>query len=194
MQERITPELVLHGYRVGVFPMADDDGTIWWYSPDPRCVFEYERFHVPHGLRRVLRRQPFEIRLNTAFDEVIAACARRAEGTWISEEIQALYGELHRRGYAHSLETWRDGALVGGLYGVAIGGAYFGESMFHRVTDASKVALVALMEHLRRRGYVLIDTQWSTPHLERFGAVEIPRAEYLERLERALGMECVFGG
>jgi len=192
MQPELTPEILICGYQMGLFPMADEDGEIGWYSPDPRCVFEFERFHVPHGLKPVLRRGLFEVRINTAFDEVIQACADRAEGTWISPEIIRVYNELHRLGFAHTVETWRDGQLAGGLYGVAIGGAFFGESMFHRVSDASKVALVALMRRLESRGFVLVDTQWATPHLQRFGAVEIPRAEYLRRLDAALKLACRF--
>ncbi len=192
MQPELTPEILICGYQMGLFPMADEDGEIGWYSPDPRCVFEFERFHVPHGLKPVLRRGLFEVRINTAFDEVIRACADRAEGTWISPEIIRVYNELHRLGFAHTVETWRDGQLAGGLYGVAIGGAFFGESMFHRVSDASKVALVALMRRLESRGFVLVDTQWATPHLQRFGAVEIPRAEYLRRLDAALKLACRF--
>ncbi len=192
MSDPITPQMVLAGYAGGIFPMADPDGEIYWYSPDPRTVFEFDRFHVPKSLRPVLKQKRFEIRVNTAFAEVIAACGERDEGTWISPQIAALYTEVHRAGFAHSVETWQDGQLVGGLYGVTLGGAFFGESMFHRVRDASKVALVKLMERLQARGYTLVDTQWSTPHLARFGAVEIPRAEYLERLDHALRQRCTF--
>lgn len=172
--------------------MADETGEVGWYSPDPRCVFEYSRFRVPRSLRPIIRHRKFEIRVNTAFDEVIRACADRDEGTWISPEFVSVYRELHRMGHVHSVESWRDGKLAGGLYGVTLGGAFFGESMFHRVADASKVALVALIERLKERGFTLIDTQWSTPHLERFGAVEIPRQEYLARLEQALTLGCRF--
>jgi len=192
MLEELTPEIVLHGYRLGIFPMADEFGEISWYSPDPRCIFEYDRFRVPRSLRQVIRRGTFETRANTAFDQVIGACADRSEGTWISPGFAAVYIELHHIGHAHCVESWQDGKLVGGLYGVAIGGVFFGESMFHRVTDASKVALVALIERLKERGFALIDVQWSTPHLQRFGAVEIPRSEYLDRLERALKLPCRF--
>lgn len=188
-QRALTAELVVRGYAAGAFPMADADGEIGWFSPDPRGIFELESFHVPATLRKTVARGASEIRVNTAFADVIAACAQRLDGTWISPEIIAVYVELHRRGLAHSVESWRDGRLVGGLYGVTLGGAYFGESMFYRATDASKVALVALMERLRERGYVLVDTQWLTPHLERFGAVEIPREEYLKRLAAALRLE-----
>ncbi len=192
MREELTPELVLYGYRMGAFPMADEDGEIYWYSPDPRCVFEFDRFHIPHSLRPIIRQARFEVQTDTAFDEVVRACAGRPEGTWISDELIVVYTELHRRGYAHSVEAWQDDKLAGGLYGVALGGAFFGESMFHRVPDASKVALVALVERLKARRFILIDTQWSTPHLERFGAVEIPQREYLRRLEQALQLPCRF--
>jgi leucyl/phenylalanyl-tRNA--protein transferase len=191
-QQRITPELVLQAYRGGIFPMADESGEIYWFSPDPRCIFPLDRFHVPRSLRKTVARQVFEIRVDTAFEQVIAGCADRPEGTWISDRIRALYTELHRRGFAHSVEAWQDGRMAGGLYGVAIGGAFFGESMFARVSDASKVALVALVERLRSRGYTLLDTQWVTPHLARFGAVEIPRPAYLRRLRLALALPCRF--
>jgi leucyl/phenylalanyl-tRNA--protein transferase len=194
MQSELTAEIVLCGYRMGVFPMADLDGVIYWYSPDPRCILDYRRFRVPHSLRPILRRGEFDVRVNTAFDQVIRACADRPEGTWISEEIIAVYSELHRRGYTHSVESWRDGKLVGGLYGLALGGAFFGESMFYHVANASKVALVKLVERLRARRFSLIDTQWSTPHLLRFGAVEVSREEYLKRLEQALTLACRFEG
>lgn len=186
MDDSLTPNQVLAGYRAGIFPMADDDGQIFWFSPDPRCIFEFDHFHVPRTVRRIIRRRVFEIRINTAFAEVMAACAERPEGTWISPEIRAVYQGLHGQGYAHSVEAWKADQLVGGLYGVAIGGAFFGESMFFRVTNASKVALVALMEHLKQRGFTLVDTQWTTPHLTLFGAIEISRPEYLVRLQHAL--------
>lgn len=192
MNELLTPELVIAGYRAGVFPMADEDDCIYWFSPDPRCVLEFDRFKISRSLRQTIRRQVFETRINTAFDEVIAACSTRPEGTWISSTILSVYQTLHRQGYAHSVESWHDDRLAGGLYGIAIGGAFFGESMFHRVSDASKVALVALMEHLQQRGFKLMDTQWSTPHLARFGTIEIPRAEYLTRLRDALRQPCRF--
>ncbi len=173
--------------------MADEDGEIYWYSPDPRCIFDLDRFHVPHGLKPVLNKAKFETRIDTAFGDVLSACADRVDGSWINDDIQRVYNELHEMGSAHSVESWLDGELAGGLYGIAINGAFFGESMFHRVTDASKVALVMLKHHLVARGYTLLDTQWTTPHLARFGAIEIPRAEYLRRLEAALELDCRFG-
>jgi leucyl/phenylalanyl-tRNA---protein transferase len=181
----IDPELLLEGYRMGVFPMAMDDGTIEWFSPDPRAILPLEDFHVPHALRRLLRKKVFEIKINNRFSEVIEACARR-EDTWINREIMESYIRMHELGYAHSVETWAGGNLAGGLYGVAIGGAFFGESMFHRVTDASKIALAALVEHLRARKFALLDTQWLTPHLQQFGGVEISRNHYLRLLRRAV--------
>lgn len=189
----IDPALLVRAYREGIFPMALDDGEIGWFSPDPRAIIPLHTFHVPTRLARVVRSGRFEIRIDTAYEAVMRACGERAgEGTWISEEILQSYVALHRLGLAHSVETWRAGHLVGGLYGVSLGGAFFGESMFHRDTDASKVALVALVDRLRRRGYTLLDTQWSTPHLEQFGTTEIPRAEYLARLRDALGRACSF--
>ena len=166
--------------------MADSrDGRIRWYAPGPRAVIPLDAFHVPRSLRQTVRKSVFEVTVNADFPGVIRACAEREE-TWISAEIERAYTELHRLGLAHSVEAWRAGQLAGGLYGVALGGAFFGESMFSRETDASKVALVALVERLRARGFVLLDTQFLTPHLARFGAVEIPRAEYERRLAEAL--------
>ncbi len=186
--------MLLTAYRRGIFPMAvDKRGRIGWFSPDPRAVIPLDaRFHIPHGLRRVLKRKKFEITSDRDFETVIRECARRREGTWIFPGILDSYCRLHRLGYAHSIETRLDGKLVGGLYGVALGGAFFGESMFHRATDASKVALMALVERLRAGGFVLLDTQWTTPHLQQFGTYEIPRHEYLWHLEHALKLKCQF--
>src|ERR1043166_3535489 len=181
----IPPELLVHGYRLGVFPMAMEDGAIEWFSPDPRAILPLEQFHVPHALQRVLRKGIFEVKIDNRFGEVIRACARR-DDTWINREIVESYERLHELGYAHSIETWSKGKLAGGLYGVVIGGAFFGESMFHRERDASKIALVALVERLRKRKFALLDTQWLTRHLEQFGAIEIPRAHYLKLLKRAV--------
>ncbi|MCH7873134.1 MAG: leucyl/phenylalanyl-tRNA--protein transferase [Planctomycetes bacterium] len=192
MSEELTSELLLAAYSSGVFPMGDPDGEIYWYSPDPRCVLEFDRFHVSHTLRQTVRQRKFEIRIDDSFERVIDSCSNRREGTWISPPVREAYCRLNREGHAHSVEAWRDGKLAGGLYGVAIGGAFFGESMFHTARDASKVALVALMERLKQRGYALVDTQWSTPHLESFGAIEITRGEYLRRLDEAVHMPCRF--
>jgi leucyl/phenylalanyl-tRNA---protein transferase len=188
----ISAELLLHAYRNGVFPMAMDDGEIAWFSPDPRAIIPLdENFHVPHGLRRTLKKQRFEVRFDTAFDDVIQACANRSE-TWINPEIIASYANLHGLGFAHSVEAWRNGRLVGGLYGVSLGGAFFGESMYHEERDASKVALHALVERLRERRFSLLDTQWMTPHLQSFGAYEVPRRIYLQSLAAALSHDCSF--
>jgi len=186
MSQRITPEIVLQGYCIGAFPMGNERGEIHWYDPDPRCIFELDRLKISRSLRQVLRRGEFETRVNTAFAEVMAHCAQRPEGTWISDEIHRVYTALHRAGYAHSVEAWQGDSLVGGLYGVSIGAAFFGESMFHRVGNASKVALVALVERMRERGLTLLDSQWRTPHLASLGAIEIPREEYLRRLDAAI--------
>jgi leucyl/phenylalanyl-tRNA--protein transferase len=188
----IPADLLLHAYRSGAFPMAVPSGELAWFSPDPRAIVPLDgRFHIPHGLQRTLKRNLFEVRINTAFEDVMRGCAER-EDTWISGEIFASYVNLHRLGHAHSVEAWREGRLAGGLYGVAIGGAFFGESMFHRETDASKVALVGLVTRLRERGFTLLDTQWSTPHLRTFGTMEIPRAKYVRLLKSADALECRF--
>jgi leucyl/phenylalanyl-tRNA--protein transferase len=171
--------------------MALESGEIGWFSPDPRGIIPIEGFHVPHGLKRAMKKQRFEVRINSAFEQVMRACAERSE-TWISEEIVVSYVNLHHLGFAHSVETWLNGELVGGLYGVSIAGAFFGESMFHRVTDASKIALLALVQRLRERGYRLLDSQYVTGHLKAFGAVEIPRPEYLKLLRQAIVLDCKF--
>jgi leucyl/phenylalanyl-tRNA--protein transferase len=181
----IDPELLLQGYRLGVFPMALEDDSIQWFSPDPRAILPLEDFHVPHALRRLVRKRVFGTTIDNAFSKVIEACARR-EDTWINLEIIESYMRLHQLGCAHSVEAWKEGRLAGGLYGVAVGGVYFGESMFHHVTDASKIALVALVEHLRARKFALLDTQWLTPHLQQFGGIEISREHYLRLLRRAV--------
>jgi leucyl/phenylalanyl-tRNA--protein transferase len=164
-----------------------------WYSPDPRGVIPLEDFHLPHGLKRTLAKGLFEVRINTAFSAVVEGCANRSE-TWIDGRIKRSYEELHRLGFAHSVEAWQGDVLGGGLYGVALGGAFFGESMFHTVTDASKVALHALVQRMRTQGFGLLDLQWVTPHLATFGAREIPRSEYLRQLEVQLERRCSFSG
>jgi leucyl/phenylalanyl-tRNA--protein transferase len=190
----LTVELLLSAYCQGIFPMAvNRRGDIRWFSPDPRAIIPLDdRFHIPHGLRRTLKKEQFTVTFDQDFPAVIVACSTAHGETWISKGIIRSYGELHRRGFAHSVEAWLGGELVGGLYGVHVGGAFFGESMFHRATDASKVALVALVERLRERGFALLDTQWTTPHLLQFGTYEIPRVEYLRRLEMALTERCQF--
>jgi leucyl/phenylalanyl-tRNA--protein transferase len=191
----IPSDALLSAYANGWFPMASPPGDIRWYSPDPRGIIPLDTFHVPRRLARSLRRQPFEIRVDTDFRAVIAACAERIddEGNWIDHEILESYCVLHELGVAHSVEAWKDGTLAGGLYGVGIGAAFFGESMFHRVNDASKAALAALIDRLRARGYVLLDTQWVTQHLAQFGAIEIPRRRYLRLLDQALKIDASFG-
>jgi leucyl/phenylalanyl-tRNA--protein transferase len=193
----IPAELLVSAYASGWFPMAVDSGEIRWYSPDPRGVLPLDAFHVPQRLSRLIKRGTFELFVDRDFDAVIRACAeaerdRDDPGTWIDAEIVESYGALHRAGLAHSVEAWQDDRLVGGLYGVALGGAFFGESMFHEVRDASKVALAGLVERLRARGFQLLDIQWVTPHLMQFGAVEIPRRAYLKLLEGALAVEADF--
>lgn len=189
----IDPDLLLEAYRLGVFPMAMEDGEIRWFSPDPRTILPLDSFHVPHGLKRERRTQAIEIRINVRFVDVIRACAAR-EDTWINDEIIASYTRLHELGHAHSVEAWSANELVGGLYGVAIGGAFFGESMFHHTTGASKIALWALIERLRSRKFTLLDTQWLTPHLEQFGAREISRQLYLHLLNAAVDQSRNFAG
>ena len=190
-------DLLVSAYASGWFPMAVGEGDIRWFSPDPRGVIPLDTFHVSRRLARVVRRGDFEIAVDRRFEDVIRACAlaeRDAEnaGTWIDDEILQSYCALHEAGFAHSVEVWQNGRLAGGLYGVALGGAFFGESMFHHVTDASKVALVVLVERLRTRGFTLLDTQWTTEHLEQFGAIEIPRARYLRLLSEALQLDRAF--
>ena len=189
----LSPSLLVAAYEAGYFPMAMDDGEIQWYSPDPRGVLPLDRFHAPRRLLRVIRSGRFEVSTDRAFRQVMEACAAdRDDGTWINGEILESYCVLHEHGLAHSVEAWAGGELAGGLYGVSLNGAFFGESMFHRVTDASKVALWALVTRLRERRFSLLDIQWLTPFLERCGAVEIPRDEYLAALARALASDTRF--
>jgi leucyl/phenylalanyl-tRNA---protein transferase len=194
---RLTPDLLLAAYAAGVFPMAEsaDNPELFWVDPRRRGILPLEAFHVPHKLRRVVRQGSFEIRCDTVFEEVIRGCAEATEkrpNTWINDEIVRLYAALFDRGAAHSVEAWQDGTLVGGLYGVSFGAAFFGESMFNRATDASKVALVHLAARLRIGGYRLLDTQFLTPHLARFGGVEITRARYHRLLADALTYRASF--
>jgi len=191
---RLTPELVLQAYAEGIFPMAErrEDNSLFWVSPDRRGIIPLESFHVSRRLARTVRSDRFTVTGDVAFADVMKACAAPAPGrqeSWINAEILRLYIALHASGYAHSIETWRDGQLVGGLYGVTLGAAFFGESMFSRETDASKVALVHLMARLIEGGFVLLDTQFITAHLAQFGAVEIPREDYLVRLRDAVARE-----
>lgn len=186
MPDDLTPDLLIRAYANGVFPMGDDDtGAVRWHAPDPRAHLPLDEFHIPRNLRRRVRRREFEVTADQAFASVIEACADRPR-TWITPRIIGVYTELHERGYAHSVECWQDGELAGGLYGVTLKGAFFGESMFYRVSNASKVALVHLVRQLRAGGYTLLDTQYSTEHLERFGVTTIPRPAFEQKLIRAL--------
>ncbi len=195
--QHLTPELLIAAYSQGIFPMVDSrTGEVGWYSPDPRAIFPLDSFHVPRSLARVVRAGSFELRTDTCFEAVMRACAEPRPGreeTWIDEHMVAAYAGLWHAGLAHSVEAWRDEQLVGGLYGVHIGSAFFGESMFSLPelggTDASKVCLVGLVELLQERGFGLLDTQFATDHLTRFGCVEIPREDYLRRLAAAIGGE-----
>jgi leucyl/phenylalanyl-tRNA--protein transferase len=193
----LTAELLLKIYSSGIFPMAEDanDPTLYWVDPEERGILPLDTFYVPRRLQRTLLRTPFDVRLDTAFDDVVAACAAPRfdrPTTWINDEILRLVSELHRMGHAHSVECWQADKLVGGLYGIALGGAFFGESMFSRATDASKIALCHLVARLRRSGFTLLDTQFVTEHLERFGVVEIPRADYQAKLKAALKVKAEF--
>jgi len=194
---RLTPDILLQSYAAGIFPMAEsaDDPELFWVDPTRRGVIPLDGLHVPRRLRRVLRRGGFEVRCDTAFAEVMRGCAEASEtrpSTWINDEIVRLYTGLFERGAAHSVECWLDGELAGGLYGVSLGAAFFGESMFSRASEASKVALVHLVARLRLGGYRLLDTQFLTPHLAQFGAIEIPRARYHRLLAEALRYRGVF--
>lgn len=181
----IPPQVLLDAYAQGIFPMAHD-GEIQWFSPERRGLIPLDdRFHIPHGLKRALRRRPFDLRWNTAFREVMLGCAEREE-TWIDDIILESYCTLHAMGHAHSVECWDGQGLQGGLYGVSLSGVFFGESMFSRKTDASKIALVELVRVLRDGGFHLLDTQWMTPHLSQFGGYEMPRRQYLAALAKAL--------
>lgn len=194
MPVTLNTELLLKGYRQGIFPMAiNQRGDIAWFSPDPRALIPLdERFHISHSLRRTLKQGRFQVTFDTDFEGVIRACSKSHGDTWISPEMINGYCELHRSGHAHSVETRMEGKLTGGLYGVHIGGAFFGESMFHHVTDASKVALVNLVERLRDRRFMLLDTQWMTPHLAQFGTYLLPKSDYLLLLEKAAATDCAF--
>ncbi|MFL0693732.1 MAG: leucyl/phenylalanyl-tRNA--protein transferase [Agrobacterium tumefaciens] len=190
----ITPELLLRAYSIGMFPMSEsaDDPELFWVEPDIRGIIPLDEFHVSKSLQKAIRKAPFDIRFDTAFDQVVAKCAEAADdrpSTWINQTIRDLYSALHRLGHAHSVEAWEGDELVGGLYGVTLGSAYFGESMFSRRTNASKICLVHLVERLRERRFTLLDTQFTTEHLKTFGAVDIPKAEYGVLLDKAMESE-----
>ncbi|KGB80494.1 MAG: leucyl/phenylalanyl-tRNA--protein transferase [Confluentimicrobium sp.] len=186
-RQNLTPEVLLNAYAAGVFPMAEsrDDPEVFWVDPRRRGIFPLDNFHISRSLRRRILKEEYSIRTNTDFAGVLRGCAERDE-TWINDIIFDLYTQLHRAGFAQSLEVWQDGALTGGVYGVTLGGAFFGESMFSRRTDASKIALAYLVDRLRQGGFSLFDTQFLTPHLKSLGAIEISRAEYHVLLNRAL--------
>ena len=190
---RFTPRGLLVAYSQGVFPMWHEDvDEVWWYQPDPRAIIPLDSFHISRSLAKTIRSGSFEVRIDTDFRSVMLGCADREEGTWISDEFLEVYGELHQMGHAHCVEAWRDGELVGGTYGVQIGAAFMAESMFHRETDASKVALAALVERMKSHGLELLDVQYLTPNLQRLGAIEIPHHEYYRRLQQAIRREREF--
>jgi leucyl/phenylalanyl-tRNA--protein transferase len=194
---RLTPEILLAAYAAGIFPMAEsaEDPELFWVEPQRRGIIPLDAFHVPRRLRRVVRHGGFAVHADSAFAAVMRGCAEVSDkrpNTWINDEILRLYGALHRHGAAHSVECWQGGALVGGLYGVSLGAAFFGESMFSRMTDASKVALVHLVARLKKGGYRLLDTQFLTPHLARFGGIEISKSRYRRLLAEALAGSAVF--
>jgi len=187
----ITPEILLRAYSAGLFPMAEsaDDPDIYWVQPELRGIIPLDQFHVSKSLAKTIRKRPFQIRFDTAFGKVMEYCAEMTlerPTTWINPLILRLYGELHQLGYAHSVEAWDGTELVGGLYGVSLGSAFFGESMFSRRTDASKICLVYLVQRLRKRGFALLDTQFTTEHLKTFGAIDVPRKAYEKLLEKAM--------
>lgn len=194
---RIPPDLLLRAYATGVFPMAEDadDPEVFWVRPESRGVIPLDGFHIPKSLAKLIRKNRFELRRDTDFSGVIEGCAESKEGrlsTWINEPIREAYARLFTMGHVHTVEAWREGQLVGGLYGVSLGRAFFGESMFSRETDASKVCLAHLVEHLRARGFVLLDTQFTTDHLIRFGAIDVPRRLYETMLAEAIEGEAEF--
>lgn len=193
MTLQFTPDGIIEAYQHGIFPMADEfHREIDWYLPDPRAIIPLDRFHVSRSLARRIRKNQFDVKIDSDFDGVMRGCADRTEGSWISEQFVLNYGELNRRGFAHSVEAWRDDTLVGGVYGVAIGGAFMAESKFHRETDASKVALASLVNLLIERGFSLLDVQFVTPHLESLGAIEIPHTLYSCLLRSAISRNVGF--
>lgn len=189
--QRITPELLLRAYSIGLFPMSDaaDDPEIFWVEPEMRGILPLGAFHISKSLAKAVRKKPFDIRFDTAFDAVVEKCAEEAAdrpSTWINDTIKELYGALHKLGHAHSVEAWEGDALIGGLYGVSLGSAFFGESMFSRRTNASKICLVHLVERLKIRGFTLLDTQFTTEHLKTFGAIDVTKQDYLKLLDKAM--------
>lgn len=195
---KLTPAILLNAYSQGVFPMAEDQNAeeLLWFSPEERGVIPLDAFHLPRSLQKYMRTMPYEIHLNKDFSAVIKNCADKRTAsrkeTWINQTIIDVYTQLHHLGHAHSVEAWREGKLMGGLYGVSLGGAFFGESMFSDATNASKVCLVALVQHLKRRGFTLLDCQWVNDHLTQFGCIPIKKREYLRQLEAALALDVSF--
>ena len=199
VNKKIKIELILEAYRMGLFPMAENRNTneIFWVDPEVRGIIPLDKFHISRSLKKLLRKRPFSIKFNYNFEQVICACAEQAEGrdeTWINQTIIASYSELFKKNYAHTVECWVDGTLAGGLYGLAIGGAFFGESMFSKKPNASKIALVYLVDRLTERGFVLLDTQFLTQHLKSFGAIDIKRKKYIEALSAAVSLDRSFHG
>ena len=192
----LSPERLIFAYSLGIFPWYSEDEPILWWSPDPRMVLFPDELKISRSLKKVLKNKGFEVRFNTAFEDVIKNCAtvkrKGQDGTWLTPEMIEAYIRLHKLGFAHSVETYLDGKLVGGLYGVAIGGVFFGESMFHKVSDASKVAFVHLVKRLKEKGFDIIDCQQSTPHMARFGAREIPRKEFLDIISKSIHKKVSF--
>ncbi len=191
MSQALSTDLIIEAYKQGVYPMDTEQG-IRWFSPDPRCIIDLDHFHIPKRLARKYKQRVFTMKINTSWNEVLFHCANRKEGTWLSEEMKEVYTELYEQGMAHSIEAYAGNELAGGLYGVSIGGAFMAESMFHLVTDASKFCLVYLVEHLKKQGFVLLDTQDFSLHKARFGAILIPRISYLKKLAHALTLNCQF--
>ncbi|OQP85535.1 leucyl/phenylalanyl-tRNA--protein transferase [Rhizobium rhizosphaerae] len=190
-QPEVTPDLLLRAYSIGLFPMADsaDDPELYWVEPEIRGIIPLDRFRISQSLAKAIRRAPFRITVDTAFDAIVSLCAEPAPdrpSTWINDQIKSLYGTLHRRGQAHSVEAWEGEELVGGLYGVSLGAAFFGESMVSRRTNASKICLAHLVERLKAQDYELLDTQFTTDHLKTFGAIDVPKARYQRLLELAV--------
>lgn len=189
--EILDPALILDAYAQGIFPMSDDaeDPDVYWVRPEKRGIIPLDRFHIPRSLKKHIKKKPYKIRFDSDFNGVISGCAEAKAGretTWINKTIRTSYEELFNLGFCHTVEAWQDEKLVGGLYGISLGQAFFGESMFSRMTDASKICLVSLVEQLQKQSFILLDTQFTTPHLEHFGAIEIPRKEYEKLLSEAL--------
>lgn len=197
--QELTPELLLRAYATGIFPMSEsqNDPNVYWVEPEMRGILPLDKFHVPKSLKKVVRKNKFKIHCDRAFEQVLDFCAEPAAGrdvTWINQSIRDNVIKLHEMGFAHSVECWREDKLVGGLYGISLGAAFFGESMFSKATDASKVALVHLIARMRLGGFKLLDTQFTTDHLSRFGVIEIPSAQYLDLLDDALQFQGIFVG